>query len=132
MLALGSFAAIDLPAIVAVTVVEHHRVDQALTTPFLVSSSGVSDSGSEMGATTRGPVRLDAASVTACGVLSRVDTSYQPTCTGVSAVRDEEGAGSNPATPTGKRQVTPHLVTCGLHYPFPGVRFWEPVGSEHR
>ena len=74
MLALGSFAAIDLPAIVAVTVVEHHRVDQALTTPFLVSSSGVSDSGSEMGATTRGPVRLDAASVTACGVLSRVDT----------------------------------------------------------
>jgi len=47
-------------------------------------------------------------------------------------VRDEEAAGSNPATPTGKRQVTRHLVTCRLHYAFPGVRFWEPVGSEHR
>ena len=44
-------------------------------------------------------------------------------------VRDEEAAGSNPATPTGKRQVTEHIVTCRLHYTFPGVRFWEPVGS---
>jgi len=47
-------------------------------------------------------------------------------------LRDEEAAGSNPATPTGKRQVTRHLVACRLHYAFPGVRFWEPVGSEHR
>ncbi len=46
-------------------------------------------------------------------------------------VRDEEAAGSNPATPTEKRQVTRHLVACLLHYAFPGVRFWEPVGSEH-
>ncbi len=47
-------------------------------------------------------------------------------------VRDEEAAGSNPVTPTGKRQVKRHLVTCRLHYAFPGVRFWEPVGSERR
>ena len=47
-------------------------------------------------------------------------------------VRDEEAAGSNPATPTEKRQVTRHLVACLLRYAFPGVRFWEPVGSEHR
>jgi len=47
-------------------------------------------------------------------------------------LRDEEAAGSNPATPTGKRQVTRHLVACRSHYAFPGVRFWEPVGSEHR
>ena len=43
-------------------------------------------------------------------------------------VRDEEAAGSNPATPTGKRQVTEHNVTCCLYYAFLGVRFWEPVG----
>jgi len=59
-----------------------------------------------MGATTRGPVRLDAVSVTACDVLSRVDTCDQPACTCACAVRDEEAAGSNPATPT---QVTGHL-----------------------
>jgi hypothetical protein len=47
-------------------------------------------------------------------------------------VRDEEAAGSNPATPTGKRQVTRNLVACRLCYAFSGVRFWEPVGSEHR
>jgi hypothetical protein len=47
-------------------------------------------------------------------------------------VRDEEAAGSNPATPTGNRQVTEHIVTCPLHYTFPGVRFWEPVGSGQR
>ena len=35
-------------------------------------------------------------------------------------VRDEEAAGSNPATPTGKRQVTRHLVACRLYYAFPG------------
>ena len=46
-------------------------------------------------------------------------------------LRDEEAAGSNPATPTGKWQVTRHLMACCLHYPFPDVRFWEPVGSEH-
>ncbi len=45
---------------------------------------------------------------------------------------DKEAAGSNPATPTGKRQVTGHQVACRSHYAFPGVRFWEPVGSEHR
>ena len=44
-------------------------------------------------------------------------------------VRDEEAAGSNPATPTGKRQVTRHLVACRLHYAFPDVRFSEPVVS---
>ena len=47
-------------------------------------------------------------------------------------VRDEEAAGSNPATPTEKRQVTRHLVTCRSHYAFLGVRFWEPVGSGYR
>jgi hypothetical protein len=47
-------------------------------------------------------------------------------------VRDEEAAGSNPATPTEKWQVTRHLVTCHLCYTFPGVRFCEPVGSERR
>jgi hypothetical protein len=72
--------------------------------------AGVSDSGSKMGATARGPVRLDAVSRAACSALSRIDTSEQPACTRARAVRDEEAAGSNPATPTGKRQVTRYLV----------------------
>ena len=53
-----------------------------------------------MGAAICGPVRLDAVSVTAYNVLSRANISYQPACTGVSVVRDEEATGSNPATPT--------------------------------
>jgi hypothetical protein len=49
MLALGSFAAIDLPAIVAVMVaVEQHQVDQALIS-FLVSFAPVLPSCSEQG-----------------------------------------------------------------------------------
>jgi len=64
-----------------------------------------------MGATIRGPVRLGAVSVTACDVLSRVDTSNQPACTCVCAVRDEEAAGSNPATPT---QVGGHIRGQGM------------------
>jgi hypothetical protein len=62
-----------------------------------------------MGAAARGRVRLDAVSVTACGALSRADTSDQPTCTCVRAVRDEEAAGSNPATPTRENRLGHHL-----------------------
>jgi hypothetical protein len=58
-----------------------------------------------MGATARGLVRLDAASVTACGVLSRVDIFGQPACIGDSVVRDEEAASSNPATPASSAGV---------------------------
>jgi hypothetical protein len=64
-----------------------------------------------MGATARGPVRLDAVSRAACSALSRIDTSDQPTCTRARAVRDEEAAGSNPATPT---QVTGHIRLSGM------------------
>ena len=48
-----------------------------------------------MRVTARGSARLDAVSVTAFSVLSRVDTSYPPTCTRASAVRDEEAAESH-------------------------------------
>ena len=44
-------------------------------------------------------------------------------------IRDEEAAGSNPATPTGKRQVTGHHVACRLHYPFPVSDFGRPLGA---
>jgi len=47
-------------------------------------------------------------------------------------IRDEEAAGSNPATPTGKRQVTRHLVACRLRYAFLGARFWEPIGKRQQ
>jgi hypothetical protein len=46
-------------------------------------------------------------------------------------LRDEEAAGSNPATPTQKRQVTGHLVACCSHYVFSNFLFRKPVGSEH-
>jgi hypothetical protein len=61
-----------------------------------------------MGTAVRGLVRLDAVSMAACDVLSRVDTSGQPTCTSVSVVRDEETANttiwsSRVMRPDGKR-----------------------------
>jgi hypothetical protein len=43
-------------------------------------------------------------------------------------LRDEEAAGSNPATPTTKRQVTPYPEAYGWCYASPGVRFWERDG----
>ena len=58
-----------------------------------------------MGAVACGPVRLDAVSVAAYSVLNRANTSYQPACTAVSVVRDEEAAGSNPATPTSSEGI---------------------------
>ena len=72
---------------------------------LIVDSPGEPDFGSQMGATTRSPVRSDAVSVTAYSVLSRANTSYQPACTGVRVVRDEEAAGSNPATPTSSEGI---------------------------
>ena len=38
--------------------------------------------------------------VPACSFLTGANVSYQVACTRASAVRDEEAAGSNPATPT--------------------------------
>jgi hypothetical protein len=45
-------------------------------------------------------------------------------------LRDEEAAGSNPATPTTKPQVMRHRVTCDLCFTSSNVRLWEPGGSE--
>ena len=42
---------------------------------------------------------------------------------------DEEAAGSNPATPATKPQVTRHPMICGSRFVSPDVRFWEPKGS---
>ena len=44
-------------------------------------------------------------------------------------LRDEEAAGSNPATPTQKPQVTGCLVTYGTCFISSDVRFWEPNWS---
>jgi hypothetical protein len=44
-------------------------------------------------------------------------------------LRDEEAAGSNPATPTGKRQVTRHLVACRLYCALPVSDFGSPLGA---
>jgi hypothetical protein len=45
-------------------------------------------------------------------------------------LRDEEAAGSNPATPTTKLQVT--AIFCdGFRLPIPAVsRFWERTGAD--
>jgi hypothetical protein len=53
-----------------------------------------------MGAATRVRVRSGAVSVTTYNTLTSADTSHQAGYTRASAVRDEEAAGSNPATPT--------------------------------
>jgi hypothetical protein len=63
-----------------------------------------------MGAAIRGPVRLDAVSVTAYSVLSRANTSYQPACTGVSVVRDEEAAGSNRPSRLARKAWNPRML----------------------
>ncbi len=81
------------------------------------SHKSVSDSGSEMGVTVSAQVRSDAVSMSACSFLTSADVSHQVACTRASAVRDEEAAGSNPATPTsskGLRTLTPD-ITCARH-----------------
>jgi len=60
----------------------------------------VSDSGSEMGAARLAHVRPDAVSLTAHSVLTSAHIPHQVCYSNVCAVRDEEAAGSNPATPT--------------------------------
>ena len=69
--------------------------------------------------------------VVSCGMKPQVRAFPVPLSCPLSYARDEEAAGSNPATPTEKQQVTGRLVTCCLYYAFSGVRFWEPIGSEH-
>jgi hypothetical protein len=93
-------ATMDATGLASSTVFRAGQAGDARMGDQLGAGHKVSDSGSRMGATTYGPVRLDAVNVTACGALSRADASGQPTCTCVRAVRDEEAAGSNPANPT--------------------------------
>ena len=83
----------------------------------------VSDSGSETGAASRVHAWSDTVSLTEHSALTSAYIHNQISYSNVCAVRDEEAAGSNPATPTGKRQVTKQIVTCPLHYTFPGARF---------
>ena len=66
-----------------------------------------------MGVTASAQVRSDAVSMTASGFLTSADASHQVACTRASAVRDEEAAGSNPATPT---QVTGHSPRWGVAF----------------
>jgi hypothetical protein len=89
----------------------------------------VSDSGSETGAASRAHVWPDAVSLTVHSTPTSAYSPHQVRYSNVRAVRDEEAAGSNPATPTGKRQVTRHIVACRLHYALLGVRFGSPLGA---
>ena len=70
-----------------------------------------------------GQIRSDTVRLTEHSALTSTYAPHQVRYSNVCVVRDEEAAGSNPATPTGKRQVTKQIVTCPLHYTFPGARF---------
>jgi len=77
----------------------------------VVPLSAVPDSGSETGATSRAHLRSNAVNVAAHNVLTSTYVPNQVCCSNVCAVRDEEAAGSNPATPT---QVTGHIRLSGM------------------
>ena len=79
-------------------------------------TSMVSDSGSETGAASSAHTRSDAVSLTVHSALTSTYIPHQVRYSNVCVVRDEETAGSNPATPTGKRQVTGHLVAWRSHF----------------
>jgi hypothetical protein len=76
----------------------------------------VSDSGSEMGA----EASRQAPSDTACDgtrtPLTSLDSREQAARTSALPVRDEEAAGSNPATPTVSPGQRPPVIICG--WPF--------------
>jgi hypothetical protein len=58
-----------------------------------------------MGAAKDVQVSSDAVSVTAFSLLTSQDFAHLATCSCASAVRDEEAAGSNPATPTSSEGI---------------------------
>jgi hypothetical protein len=62
-----------------------------------------------------GQMRSDTVSLTEHSSLTSAYIHDQVRYSNVCAVRDEEAAGSNPATPTRKRQVTRYLVARRLH-----------------
>ena len=59
-----------------------------------------------MGVAAFGQVRSDAVSFTACSLLISADNSHWGAYTGASPVRDEEAAGSNPATRPSSQAMT--------------------------
>ncbi len=69
------------------------------------ATSVVSDSGSETGAASRAHVWPDAVSLTAHSALTGAYITHQVRYSNVCAVRDEEAAGSNPATPTSSEGI---------------------------
>ena len=63
-------------------------------------SGAVPDSGSEMGAEAFRQVRSDTVEEADRGSVTCADARELTFCTSARPVRDEEAAGSNPATPT--------------------------------
>jgi len=58
-----------------------------------------------LAARTCGHMRLDAASVAVRNMLTSVYSTHHASCSNVCVVRDEEAAGSNPATPTSSEGI---------------------------
>ena len=81
------------------------------------ATSAVSDSGSETGVASRAYVWPDAVSLTAHSALTSSYSPNQVRYSNVCAVRDEEAAGSNPATPTSS-QATSHHGTWPFLMPY--------------
>ena len=77
-----------------------------------VLHSPVPDPGSQTGVTSRPHLRSSAVNVAMHHALTSAHITDQVGYPNVCAVRDEEAAGSNPATPTQKPQVTHYEVAC--------------------
>ncbi len=74
--------------------------------PLFLALGRVSDSGSGARAASSAHVRSDAVSLTARSALTSPYISHQVCYPNVCAVRDEEAAGSNPATPTSSEAMS--------------------------
>ena len=70
---------------------------------------GTFDSGSKMGAAIYRQMRSEAVSLGQAIIVTCGDVDWQRVCRPECSVRDEEAAGSNPATPTRKSQLRGHF-----------------------
>jgi hypothetical protein len=92
---------------------------QFITAMLIALAAGVSGSGSRMGADSVGDMRPDAVVDDELRLLTCANAGGQGPRSSQRSVRDEDAAGSNPATPTqvkGHSQVSRVAFPCG-EYP---------------
>jgi len=97
---------------------------------LLIGSLPVSDFGSRMGAADRVQVRPNEVIVTHTMPLNSPNVGCQVTCPLVCSVREEEAAGSNPATPTRKRQLRAGVLSGVAGPELAFWRVWRNPGED--